>query len=185
MKTAYSLGYSGISLTDHETLSGHVEWLQTEKKLKEKGELPEDFKCGLGNEIYLVDDRGNIERYWHYILLAKDTVGHRALRELSSKAWYFSFSSRGMTRVPTEKKDLEGILRKYPNSLIATTACIGGELGGRILALEKLKAEYEMGDNSEENQKKINNLEEQINNFLIWNKNLFGDDFYIELAAGT
>lgn len=185
MKTAYSLGYNGITLTDHESLSGHVEWLQTEKKLKEKGIIPEDFKCGLGNEIYLVDDRNNIERYWHYILIAKDTIGHRALRELSSKAWYFSFSSRGMTRVPTEKKDLEGILRKYPNSLIATSACIGGELGGRILALEKLKTDYETGIWSEEKEQERKKIEEQINNFLIWNKNLFGNDFYIELAAGT
>lgn len=177
MKTAYELGYSGITITDHECLSGHVEWLQTEKKLKEKGIIPEDFKCGLGNEIYLVDNREDIERYWHYILIAKNDMGHRALRELSSKAWYYSFSSRGMTRVPTEKKDLERILQLYPNSLIATNACIGGELGGRVLAL--LKAESN-NDTEEVMRNKI-----LIDEYIKWNKELFGDDFYLEFAAGN
>lgn len=120
---AYELGMSGIALTDHETVAGHVEWLKCEKELKKAGKIPEDFKCACGNEIYLVDDRSNIERYWHYILIAKNTDGHRALRELSSTAWYNGFSSRGLMRVPTEKKELEAIIRKYPNTLIATTAC--------------------------------------------------------------
>lgn len=176
MKVAYSLGYAGITLTDHETLSGHVEWLQTEKKLKEKGEIPQTFKCGLGNEIYLVDDRHNVERYWHYILIAKNNQGHRALRELSSTAWYNGFSSRGMMRVPTEKRELEEIVAKYPNSLIATNACIGGFIGGRVLALVKAET-----DNNEE---EIYRLKVDIDDFINWNKKLFGDDFYFEIAAG-
>ena len=32
--TAYKLGMKGIALTDHETVSGHVKWLNTEKELK-------------------------------------------------------------------------------------------------------------------------------------------------------
>ena len=73
IKTAYNLGYSGFVLTDHETVAGHIEVLQAEKELKDKGVIPQDFKCGLGNEIYLVDNRDNIEKYWHYILIAKNT----------------------------------------------------------------------------------------------------------------
>lgn len=123
LTTAAKLGMNGLALTDHECLCGHLKWLKAEKALKEKGIIPETFKAALGNEIYLVDDRNNIEKYWHYILIAKNNNGHRALRELSSKAWYYSYSSRGMTRVPTEKKELEAIIKKYPNTLIATTAC--------------------------------------------------------------
>jgi DNA polymerase-3 subunit alpha len=59
-------------------------------------------------------------------LIAKNENGHKAIRELSSTAWYYSFTSRGMTRVPTQMNELEAIVKKYPNSLIATTACIGG-----------------------------------------------------------
>ena len=176
IKTAHRLGMKGIALTDHECVSGHLKWLQTEKKLKEKGEIPEDFKCACGNEIYLVQERNNIERYWHYILIAKNANGHRAIRELSSTAWYYSFSSRGMTRVPTEMKELEAIVKKYPNSLIATTACIGGFLGGRVLKL----IDAEKRDNAQE----ILECKSDIDHFIRWNIDLFGDDFYIEVAAG-
>lgn len=176
IKTTHKLGMSGIALTDHECLSGHLKWLRTEKELKEKGEIPKEFKCACGNEIYLVEDRNNIERYWHYILIAKNDKGHRALRELSSKAWYYSFSSRGMTRVPTEMKELEEVIKKYPNSLIATTACLGGFLGGRVIKL----IEAERKNDTEE----IFNCKSDIDKFLRWNIDLFGDDFYIEVAAG-
>lgn len=121
--TAHKLGMKGIALTDHETVSGHVKWLNTEKELKKAGKIPEDFKCACGNEIYLVDDRNNIQRYWHFILAAKNTEGHRALRELSSIAWYNGFSSKGLMRVPTQKDELAEIVKKYPNTLIATSAC--------------------------------------------------------------
>jgi DNA polymerase-3 subunit alpha len=174
---AHELGMKGIALTDHETVAGHVEWLKNEKELKAAGKIPEDFKCACGNEIYLVDDRNNIERYWHYILIAKDTVGHRALRELSSIAWYNGFSSRGLYRVPTEKKELEQIVHKYPNSLIATTACLGGELPHFVTEL--VKAEKK-GDEFEVYEWKL-----KIDNFIRWNLDLFGEDFYIEIAAAS
>lgn len=177
LKTASRLGMSGIALTDHECLSGHLKWLQAAKEMKEAGELAENFKAACGNEIYLVDDRNNVERYWHFILIAKNAEGHRALRELSSKAWYYSYSSRGMTRVPTERKELEEIVKKYPNSLIADTACLGGFIPNRVLALAD--AQF----NEEDYQCQI--LKEQIDEFMKWNIDLFGDDFYIEIAAGT
>lgn len=174
---AHELGMKGIALTDHETVAGHVEWLKSEKELKAAGKIPEDFKCACGNEIYLVDDRNNIERYWHYILIAKDTVGHRALRELSSIAWYNGFSSRGLYRVPTEKKELEQIVHKYPNSLIATTACLGGELPHFVAEL--VKAEKK-GDEFE-----VYDWKMKIDSFIRWNLDLFGEDFYIEIAAAS
>lgn len=121
--TAAKLGMSGLALTDHECLCGHLKWLKAEKDLKEKNLIPQDFKAALGNEIYLVEDRNNIEKYWHFILIAKNNEGHRALRELSSIAWLNGFNSKGMMRVPTQKSELENIVKKYPNTLIATTAC--------------------------------------------------------------
>lgn len=176
LTTAAKLGMNGLALTDHECLCGHLKWLKAEKALKEKGIIPETFKAALGNEIYLVDDRNNIEKYWHYILIAKNNNGHRALRELSSKAWYYSYSSRGMTRVPTEKRELEAIIKKYPNTLIATTACLGSELDGLVLKL--IDAE------KKQDNELIYNLKVKIDEFIQWNINLFGDDFYIEVAAG-
>ena len=75
---------SGIAITDHECLSAHMEINQYAKEIKEK--YP-DFKIALGDEIYLVDYRDSRIKYYHFILIAKDSIGHKALRELSSKAW--------------------------------------------------------------------------------------------------
>lgn len=121
--TAHKLGYKGIALTDHEALCGHVEWLELEKELKEREQIPQDFVCALGNEIYLTDTREPVQKYWHFLLIAKNDEGHRALRELSSQAWLNSYRYRGLERVPTLKSELAAIVKKYPNTLIADSAC--------------------------------------------------------------
>ena len=78
---AIELGLSGIAITDHECLSAHMEVNQYAKKIKEKHP---DFIIALGNEVYLVDKREPGIKYNHFILTAKDEMGHKALRELSS-----------------------------------------------------------------------------------------------------
>jgi len=126
----------------------------------------------LGNEIYLCDTRDSHQRYYHFILLAKNAEGHKALRELSSTAWLNAYYDRGMQRVVTLKSDLEHIMAKYPNSLIGSTACLGGELGQAVLQLADAE---KVGD-----EKTRVESHSQIVNFLVWAKGLFGDDFYIE-----
>ena len=76
--TASNLGYKGIALTDHEALCGHVDWLKAEEKLKKEQKISNDFVCALGNEIYLVDERKTKQKYWHFLLIAKNNQGHRA-----------------------------------------------------------------------------------------------------------
>ena len=168
IKQAASLGLSGVAITDHESVSGHVRFIQTIKSMKSSGELPEDFKGILGNEIYLVDKLNISEDgkkscdspFYHYILLAKDEIGHKQLRELSSLAWDNSFYTGRMERVPTLKSDLEHVVKSNPGHLISTTACLGGELGKSLLAGENYM------------------------DFLIWNQQLFGKDFYLEMQPG-
>ena len=157
LKTANKLGMKGIVLTDHECLSGHLKWLQAEESLKNDNILPKDFKAGLGNEIYLVEDRHNIEKYWHYILIAKNNIGHRALRELSSTAWYYGYNSRGMMRVPTQMNELEAIIKKYPNSLISTNACF-------------VKGTKVLTKTGEKNIEDINSNDSILNKYGEWEK---------------
>ena len=126
---AVEIGLSGIALTDHECLSGHPEANFYAQKILE--EHP-DFKVALGNEIYLTPNREMGQKYYHFILIAKNKTGHRALRELSSRAWMNSYWDRGLERVPTTYADLEEIVNKYPGTLIATTACIGGEVSSQV-----------------------------------------------------
>ena len=174
IQRAEEIRLAGIAITDHECLSSHVEVNILAKKLKEKNP---NFKVALGNEIYLTETRDINQRYWHFILIAKDKEGHRQLRKLSSLAWLNSYWDRGLERVPTLKSELEATIKSNPGHLIATTACIGGELGGNILNLEKGR---QIGDTNLEITAKQN-----IINFVLWCKDLFGSDFYFETAPGA
>ena len=174
IERAIEIGLAGIAITDHESLSCHIEVNKIAAGLKESNP---DFKIALGNEIYLTDTRENGQKYWHFILIAKDAEGHRQLRELSSLAWLNSYWDRGMERVPTLKSDLERIVKSNPGHLIATSACIGGELSGTILVMENAR---HIGDTTTANIAKNN-----IINFVFWCKEVFGEDFYIECAPGA
>ena len=171
---AIKIGLKGICITDHETLAGHVECNIYQNEIKEKYPY---FKVGLGNEIYLTNSRERGQKYWHCILIAKDAEGHRQLRELSSCAWMNSYVDRFLERVPTLKSELSTIVKKNPGHLIAATACIGGELGSCILALENAR---KVGDTQTELGKK-----QQIIDFVLWCKDLFGEDFYFEVAPAA
>ena len=170
---AIELGLSGIAITDHEALCGHMEINMYAQELIENNP---DFKVALGNEIYLTGSRENGQRYYHFILIAKNKEGHRALRELSSRAWMNSYWDRGLERVPTLYEDLAETLKKYPGSLIGTTACLGGELSVQTMNLINAEA---TGDNKGREQ-----AHQNIVNFVLWAKEIFGDDFYIECAPG-
>lgn len=171
---AIEMGLSGIAITDHECLSAHMEVNQYAKKLQTTNP---NFKIALGNEIYLTNDREKGQKYYHFILIAKDSIGHKALRELSSIAWYNSYVDRGMERVPTLKSELTNIISKYKGHVIATTACIGGELSSN--ALKFAQAEKVNDRNS------MQTFYDNIINFLNYCVDLFEDDFYIECAPST
>ena len=170
---AIEIGLGGIAITDHECLSSHMEVNQYAQKIAKDNP---DFKIALGNEIYLTGSRDSNQRYYHFILIAKNKIGHRALRELSSRAWMNSYYDRGMERVPTLYSDLREIIGKYPNSLIGTTACLGGELSVKVMDL--ITAET-VGDETGARQ-----AHNDIVNFMLFCKELFGEDFYIECAPG-
>ena len=171
---AIELGLSGIAITDHECLSAHMEVNQYAKKIKEK--YP-DFLIALGNEIYLVNKREPGQKYFHFLLIAKDALGHKALRELSSIAWYNSFVDRGMERVPVTKEELAAVVTKYKGHLVATTACMGGELSTNALGMAEAE---NVGDMT---SAKV--FYDEICTFVDYCVNLFGDDFYIECAPST
>ena len=171
---AIELGLTGIAITDHECLSAHMEVNQYAKELREKNP---DFTVALGNEIYLTDTRDRGQRYYHFILIAKDAIGHRQLRELSTIAWKNSYVDRKMERVPLLKSELKEIVSKNKGHLIATTACIGGELGTEILKAEEAEAVKDQ-DTAYQHLQKIYDL-------ITFCVDLFGDDFYIECAPST
>lgn len=161
---AHDIGLKGMAITDHEALSAHIKALRYYKQKKKEDETWNDFKLILGNEIYLCRNGLSAETYEkgekfpHFILLAKDEIGHGQLRELSTRAWKHSFTMF-LTRTPTYYQDVEEIVKKNPGHLIASSACVGGWLG--IC--------------------KMNGAEHNAKAFIKWCKELFGDDFYLEL----
>ncbi|MGL6184736.1 MAG: PHP domain-containing protein [Clostridium chrysemydis] len=174
-----SLGQKALALTDHESLSGHIEFILTVEKLKKDGKIPQDFKVILGNEIYLVDEKTmnaeieefNSTSFYHFLLLAKDNEGHRMLRELSTRAWERMFNYKNMDRVPTFYTDFEEVIGDDKGHLIASTACLGGYFPKLVTTLIH-----------EENEDIQENIKDEIDDFLMWCINMFGeDDFYIEL----
>jgi hypothetical protein len=124
---AIELGHKGVAFTDHESISNAVKVEQYYKKIKESHP---DFKVIRGNEIYLCRNGLNAEnynkefdRYYHFVLLAKDLVGFQQICEISTRAWTRSYMARGMRRVPTYYSDLFDIIGKNPGHIIGSTAC--------------------------------------------------------------
>lgn len=166
---AAELGHEVIAITEHEAICNHVKAEKVYKKVKEQ--YP-NFKMIRGNEIYLCRNGLNAnnfnreyDRYYHFILLAKDAVGHQQIREISTRAWHRSYLARGMRRVPTYYQDLFDIIGAQPGHVIGSTACLGGALATQILRARK--------DSS---------LNEKIKIWINQMDNLFGHgNFFLEL----
>ena len=138
---ARDLQHDFIAITDHETIATAIDCQKIEKEIRK--EFP-DFKVIRGNEIYLCRDglskdnfvRGE-DKFFHFIILAKDAVGHQQLRELSTRAWSHAFVNGRMIRVPTYYSDLQEIIGVNPGHVIFQTACIGSKPSQLILEYEK------------------------------------------------
>ena len=193
-------GMYSIALTDHGNMFGIKELMDCVKKengkVKDKineqkaildndGSTPEQkqeaeyqieqlklqhFKPIIGTEAYcahrtLYDKDGNVKERdpetgrerivdrsgYHLILLAKNKQGYKSLCKLCSIAY-----TDGYYFSPRIDKN---VLQQYHEGLIVCSACLGGEIPQLIMR----------GD--------IQAAEESI----LWFKNLFGEDYYIEL----
>ena len=115
------------------------------------------FKPIFGCEMYVArrrmqDKEGKPDQSgYHLVVLAKNLQGYHNLIKLVSKAWTEGFYMRPRT----DRAELE----KYHEGLIVCSACLGGEIPRRIIA-----DEYEQAEEA-----------------IQWYKNLFGDDYYLEL----
>lgn len=169
------MGLSGIAITDHESLSSHM---IINKYAKELRKTHPDFTIALGNEIYLTETRTPKQKYYHFILIAKDRIGYEALCKLSSVAWYQKYKTGKMERVPTLKKELAYIMKDYKGHVIATTACIGGELPSLGMVMEEAIAREDYQLAQEYNNK--------ILEFISFCQEVFGkENFYIECAPSS
>lgn len=175
---AKELGLKGIAVTDHEAIGSYV---------KAKGlEESNDYPIICGNEIYLVSDKQyealkneyKSGMYFpHFLLLAKDLQGNKQLRQLSTIAWETNaFMQSGLCRTPTKMSDIENVIGDDKGHIIASTACIGGQVGRWILDI----LNDELDTDTKEYTKKC------LTYFLNWCKNIFGQhNFYLECQPAT
>ena len=191
IERAKTQGMKAVAITDHGNMFGVKEFINTVNKANDPingeikrikceldgcnqtenpdkyneltNQLAEEkkklFKPIIGCEAYIAkngrfdrtdkDDRGG----YHLILLAKNKEGYHNLVKLVSYSW-----TEGFYYKPRMDKEL---LRKYSKGIIASSACLGGEIpqaimNGDLEHAEKLIYEY---------------------------KEIFGDDFYLELMV--
>lgn len=178
IETAFKKRLTGVVLSDHEVLAGSLEFWNYYKDNKER---LGDFKVGIGNEIYLVDkstlesvEQNESVKYYHFLLLAKNQNGLEFLKRQSSLAWSNSYHFRGMERVPTYYDELKELMKGYKGDMIASSACLGGQLPQLILGLNEA-----IDNNNVEGQKSYRKL---IHEFILYMQEVFGlDDFYLEL----
>lgn len=149
LKKAKEDGQTALAITDHGNMFGSKVFHSEARK--------HQIKPIIGCEVY-VARRGRHDkedRYDgggdHLILLAKNKQGYHNLVKLVSIGW-----TEGFYYKPRIDKE---VLKLYSEGLIASSACLGGELSSAI-----------MEKGIEEGEK-----------VLLWYKELFGDDYYLEL----
>ena len=173
---AISLGHEVIAITEHETISNAIKVENYYNKIKKNHP---NFKVIFGNEIYLCRDglngqnfdKNQGDKYFHFILLAKDAIGHKQIRELSTRAWGRSYMTGKMRRVPTYYQDLIDIIAVNPGHVIGSTACLGGFLGTKLI---------QMRDMEETGPRML--FGEKISNWVKQMESIFGKgNFFLEM----
>lgn len=130
--TAKRFGMPGIAITDHGNLFGALTF---EKACREEGINPiigcEFYVAGSSRKEKTGLENGN--RYYHFLLLAENQEGYRNLIKLTSLSYTEGFYYK--PRIDDE------LLAQYSKGLIASTACLAGEIPSLILAGKSEAAE--------------------------------------------
>ena len=156
-----------VALTDHANMMGAFHFVKEVKahnrRVKEKnsiaiehGELPTEKKIKpiIGCEFFVCEDHTNknVKDYgYQIVLLAKNKRGYHNLAKMSSIAY-----TDGFYYVPRIDKN---VIKEYKDDIIVLTGNLYGEVPGKIL----------------------NVGEKQAEEALLWWKEQFGDDLYIEI----
>ncbi|WP_431162906.1 DNA polymerase III subunit alpha [Flagellimonas beolgyonensis] len=167
VKATAQNGMPAVALTDHANMMGAFHFVkevmahnkaakEKNAELLEKGEQPTEKEITpiVGCEFYVCEDHTNknVKDYgYQIVLLAKNKKGYHNLAKMSSIAY-----TDGFYYVPRIDKK---IVEQYKENVIALTGNLYGEVPNKIL----------------------NVGEKQAEEALLWWKEQFGDDLYIEI----
>ena len=166
-KACGEMNMPAVAITDHGNMYGALEFVKSAARYSEEKTDFEDFmkekhpfkiKPIIGCELYMCDDMrvkssqgGKMPKFNHLVLLAKNETGYHNLIKLVSIAY-----TEGLYYKPRiDRAHLEG----HTEGLICLSACIAGAIPQALLHGDYKKAT------------------EYVHKF----KELFGDDFYIEI----
>ncbi len=157
-KSCKKKGMHALAITDHGNMFGTLYFAECAKKAYLKalqdGESEEQAKMQaiIGCELYVADDYTKQEReYDHLILLCKNKKGYKNLIKLDSIAYVDGFYYK--PRIDYK------LLSEHCEGLVCLSACLQGRIPKKLL----------------------NNDYEGAKETALMLKNLFNDDFYIEL----
>ncbi len=135
---AKALGMPGLALTDHGNLFGALKFYNECRAAEINPIVGSEFYVAGGSRFERTGtETGN--KYFHLVLLAENFEGYRNLLKLSSASYTEGFYYK-------PRIDFE-LLAEHAKGLIASTACLGGEipsliLAGRVGEAEKVAARY-------------------------------------------
>ncbi|MEL6918037.1 MAG: DNA polymerase III subunit alpha, partial [Bacteroidota bacterium] len=167
VKSAATAHMPAVALTDHANMMGAFHFVKEinaynagvkEKNAAalEKGEaaVAHEIMPIIGCEFFVCDDHTNktVKDYgYQIVLLAKNKNGYHNLAKMSSIAY-----TDGFYYVPRIDRE---VIQKYKEDIIVLTGNLYGEVPGKVL----------------------NVGEKQAEEALLWWKEQFGDDLYIEI----
>ncbi|WP_418500328.1 DNA polymerase III subunit alpha [Flagellimonas sp.] len=167
VKATAENGMPAVALTDHANMMGAFHFVkevmahnksvkEKNKELEEKAEQPTEKEITpiVGCEFFVCEDHTNknVKDYgYQIVLLAKNKKGYHNLAKMSSIAY-----TNGFYYVPRIDRK---VVEQYKEDVIALTGNLYGEVPHKIL----------------------NVGEKQAEEALLWWKELFGDDLYIEI----
>ncbi|MCM4156325.1 DNA polymerase III subunit alpha [Gramella sp. AN32] len=157
---------NAVALTDHANMMGAFHFVKEigiyNSKIKDEnvdlkaaGEpLKEPMKGIIGCEFFVCEnhkDKTRKDNGYQMVLLAKNKAGYHNLAKMSSKAY-----TDGFYYVPRIDRE---VVQKYKKDIIVLSGNLYGEIASKIL----------------------NVGEKQAEEALIWWKEQFGEDFYLEI----
>lgn len=156
-KRVKELGMTSVAMSDHGNMFGAIDFY---KQMKEAG-----IKPIIGMEAYIHNSEElgdkSIRQRFHVCLFAKNEIGYKNLMYLSSQAYI-----NGFYYYPRINKQL---LRENCEGIICTSACLQGEVN------------WHLNLSNERNVKNGAGGYEEAKRVALEYKDIFGDDFYMEI----
>ncbi len=151
------LGMTSVAMTDHGNMFGAIDFHQQMTSAGIKPIIGMEGYIHNGEEL---GDRTTKQRF-HVCLFAKNKVGYKNLMYLSSKAY-----TEGYYYFPRINKKM---LREHSEGIICTSACLQGEIN------------WHLNLQNEKNVKNGAGGYEEAKRVALEYKEIFGEDFYMEL----